>query len=166
MAIVHKRSPFIQDATLSSRAIAQRIPPLEVHETQLLLTQILHQNNLSVQSQSTVSEVTEFLDGYPPSAYFAGTYAAEYGLSALAADTAMLVDFKAKRFNRFVSDLKLTDTEWLIMRYLCSERQLPLEAISVATDQSREATAGAIRNLIDHSLVVVVDEKYSGLIAH
>ena len=111
--------------------------------------------------QHKVAEVAAYLDGYPPAAYFAAAFAADYGLDVLVADTSTLVDFSAKRFTKFVNDLKLTPAEWLVLQYLCSEGLLPFEAISIAANVPRDDLATALRNLIDHSLIVVVHEKYA-----
>ena len=61
---------------------------------------------------------------------------------------------------RFLSGLDLGDLEWLIAKYLAVEQILPIEALTVAFGKSSEETATSLRNLIDHNLVVVVDDKY------
>ena len=107
-----------------------------------------------------VDAISVFLDGYPPAVYFASTYVFEYGLDALIADTGTLVDFKAKRFLRFLTDLRLTDVDWMIAQYLAAEQMLPIEALAIAFAKTAEDIVTALRNLIDHNLVIVVDDKY------
>src|SRR5208282_4253500 len=72
----------------------------------------------------------------------------------------LLGEFKSRTFTRFITDLKLPDSEWLVLRYLASEQIIPLSVIAAALDLTLEDTALHLRNLIDHSLVLVIDDNY------
>ena len=159
LSIVHHRVPILKDYAFQKHTIFQRIPALEQGESRLLLQQLIRRDSLKPKPE-TVEDILLFLDGYPPSFYFAITFSKEYGFDNLVADKSLLVDFKAKRFTKFVNDLKLTNHEWFILQYLCSEEMLPLSAISVAVDLSLEETAKYLRNLIDINLVVVIDDNF------
>lgn len=159
VAIIHRRKPNFIDLAQSEMILYQRITPLEAHETTLLFSQLLKRSRNEILSD-LVEHIGEFLEGYPPAIYFAANYAEEYGLDALAEDTVTLVDFKAKRFLRYLTDIKLEGLDWLIAQYLAAERLMPLEAIASALDHQPDEVARSLRSLIDHNLVVVFDDKY------
>lgn len=160
LAIVHRRSPYIYDLDFHVQLVKQYVTPLSQDETGLLLQQVLRKADLGP-SHTEIEEVSEYVDGYPPAAYFVSSFAKEYGLQTLIADKSVLVDFKAKRFSRFIGNLRLSDLEWGTLRYLASEQLIPLSAIAVALEVSMEEAAVSVRNLIDHSLLIVLDENYA-----
>lgn len=159
LAIVHRRKPQVGNLPFEDSILLQRITPLEPHETRLLLTQLIRRQRSDV-PEAKVTAVADFLSGYPPAIYFAATYVSEYGLDALVADTNTLIDFKAGKFLRFLSELKLRELDWQIARYLAAEQLLPIEGIAIAFDRSSEDIAASLRTLIDCNLVVVFDDKY------
>jgi tetratricopeptide (TPR) repeat protein len=160
IAIVHTRSPLVYDLTSKEKTLLQNVRPLNNGETKLLLNQLFRKMGLKVDTAS-MNEIVPFLDGYPPSVYFATSFAERYGLSTLVADKSLLNDFKARSFTRFINDLNLTDPEWLILQYLAAENTVPLSAVAIAADINDEQVAPLLRNLIDHSLVLSIDEKFS-----
>jgi tetratricopeptide (TPR) repeat protein len=74
------------------------------------------------------------------------------------ADKSLLVDFKVKRFTRFLSDLKLLQPEWDVLAYLASEQVVPLAAIAASLGRDAGDVAQVVRKLIDNSLVIVADD--------
>ena len=159
LGFIHRRKPLTRSLSHSEMLLYQRLQPLEDHETRLLFSQLLRRRRTDVPSEK-VARIAQFLDGYPPAVYFATTYISEYGLDALVADSRTLVDFKAKRFLRFLSELSFSHLDWQIAKYLAAEQTLPIEALSVAFAKSIEEIVTTLRNLIDHNLVVIVDDKY------
>jgi hypothetical protein len=131
LAITHKRVPVVVETALEPHILHQRIPPLEQHEVRLLLGQLLRRAGIPVEP-AAMEEIVDYLDGYAPSAYFAATCAEQYGVSTLVADKALLVDFKSKRFTKYIRDLQLSKLDWDILKYLASEQRLPLPGISFA----------------------------------
>lgn len=154
LACVHRRSPAGDDLFLH-----QRIGPLERHESRVLLQRLFRGTNNSFQGEK-LNEISEFLDGYPPAAYFAATFAKTYGVESLLADKSMLVDFKARRFSRYINDLKLSDVECIVLKYLASEKPMPLAALAAAIGWTIEQTVPILRALIDNSLIVLIGENY------
>ena len=161
LAIVHKRIPRIRElpTTVGVHLFHQKVPPLDRQESRLLLQQLFRKEGVT-SDPDAMDELAEHVDGYPPSAYFTASLAKDYGVSVLCADKGLLGDFKSRAFTRFVADLKLSDDEWLMLRYLASEQIMPLSVIASALDFPSEHTALVLRNLIDHSLVLVIDDKY------
>jgi len=156
LALVHRRVPRIRELPISviPYVMHQRVPPLERQESRLLLQQLFRKEGLR-SDPNAIDELAEHVDGYPPSAYYTASVAKDYGVSALCANKTLLGEFKSRTFTRFITDLKLPDNEWLVLRYLASEQIIPLSVIAVALDFTLEDTALHLRNLIDHSLVLV-----------
>ena len=161
LALIHRRVPRIRELPISVGAyvIHQKVPPLECQESRLLLQQLFRKEGIP-SDPIALDELAEHVDGYPPSAYFTASLAKDYGVSVLCNDKSLLGEFKSRSFIRFVSDLRLSDDEWLVLRYLASEQIVPLSVIASALDFTSESTALLLRNLIDHSLVLVSDDKY------
>jgi hypothetical protein len=160
LAVLHHRAPFVDDLRNRELVLHQRVKSLEINESMLLLQQLCKKMGLEIKSKE-LHEIAEYLDGYPPAVYFTARHIDVYGLAPTLADKSLLTEFKAKSFTRFVSDLKLSDKEWLILRYLASEQFVPLSAIVIVVQLNAEDAVPLLRNLIDHSLVVVVDENFS-----
>lgn len=159
LAMIHRRAPFVADLECNAVILHQRVRSLELHESKLLLQQLCRKMGLTPKAEE-LHEIADYLDGYPPAAYFAARHAQSYGIGTTVADKSLLVEFKAKSFTRFVSDLKLSEKEWLILQYLASEQLVPLSAIAIVVETTTEDTAPLLRNLIDNSLVDVVDENF------
>jgi tetratricopeptide (TPR) repeat protein len=88
-------------------------------------------------------------------------FASRYGFEALLADKSVLVDFKARAFAKLVGALNLSDHCWLILQYLAGEQAVPLAALSAATELTSSELVPLLRDLIDLSLVLVVDDTFA-----
>ncbi len=142
------------------RQALQRIGPLRTPEARLLLQLLLRRAEVAI-SEEALAELTEYLGGYPPAAYFVARQIGTYGVDLTVADKSLLVDFRAKRFTRFLADLRLSELEWAVLRYLASEESIPLAAVAVGLDLDLSLTAAALRALIDNSLVLLADDNFS-----
>ena len=160
IAFIHRRRPAFGEFPMRNEILGQPIPPLALTDTKLLLGQLLKRNGVSA-NKSTVDEIANLIGGFPPAAYYAATYAKLYGIETINADRSILVDFKARNFSRFLSELDLSDSSWLVLQYLSSEVSVPLPAIAIAIEQDIEITASVIRGLIDQSLVLVFGDNFS-----
>jgi tetratricopeptide (TPR) repeat protein len=157
LALVHTRAPQIRLVLYAERVLQQRIDPLRPHESRLLLLQLLRREDVAV-STSELDELSYYIDGYPPAAYFVTRQAKTYGIATTIADKSLLTDFKAKRFTRFLLDLHLHDSEWDVLTYIASEELVPLAAVAVALGRTTDSIAEVIRKLIDNSLLIVADD--------
>ena len=160
LAFVHRRTPYLTPLPFSHEVHVERVQPLEPSETQLLLQQLLRKISVDVDREQ-LRELTAAADGYPPAAYFIASFIEQYGVSALIADKSLLVDFKSGRFTAFLSKLNLSDEQWFVLQYLSWEATLPLVGIAVACNMEQDEAAVILRSLVDHSLVVVVDDRFS-----
>jgi tetratricopeptide (TPR) repeat protein len=160
LAVIHRRTPYLGGGLpFAQYTFHQRVPPLDDSEAKLLLQQLCRRYNLKLDSTSA-NEIVEYLGGHPPSVYFTASFAQTYGIANLIADKSTLVDFKAKIFTRFIADLRLGELDWLVLRYLSSEKTIPLAAISAALEKPADDIALSLRTLIDHCLLVLVDDNY------
>jgi len=160
LAIVHKRWPKLSNLAFEESIFYQKVGPLKEHESRLLLQQLLRKIDQKP-SADVLEDITDYLDGYPPAAYFSASFSKLYGLDCLIADKSLLNDFKAKRFTRFINDLKLSEKEWFVLQYLASEQALPLSAIAVAIESRIEEVVPLIKNLIDYNLILVADSNFT-----
>ena len=98
------------DGELGPKVLRIRVKPLSDKDTGLLLQQLLRQNRTAASAEA-IEEIAPYLGGYPPSAFFCAAFCKEYGVENLRAEKSSLVDFKAKRFSKFVGELELADDE-------------------------------------------------------
>jgi TIR domain. len=159
LALIHQRSPRIKETEFIERSFQQSVPPLDANETRLLIQQLLRRENI-VARDDQVSELIDYLGGYPPAAYLAAMHSKNYGLDILLADKSVLTDFQAKRFTGLINKLNLSDKEWFILRYLSAELIVPLSVVALAADVELADAAIMLRNLIEQSLVIVVNDQY------
>ncbi len=155
VGLIAGRRPDIDEGQLRSlEAIFIRVPPLDISAMKLLLTQSLRRVGIEATSEQ-ITELTQYLDGYPPAATLAISAAREYGLDTLVADKSGLVDFKIRTFAGVLNKLGLDEQDWGILRILSSEPSLPLSALAAASGMGEEAAANHLRKLIDLNVVLV-----------
>lgn len=159
LAIIHRRNPDFTNFPFMENICYQRITSLDHKETGLLVQHLFRKNQLKLTPDQR-AELVNYLDGYPPAAYFSCFCAAEYGIENLIADKSLLVDFKIKRFTKFLSELNFNKNELFVLKYLVLEQYVPLAVLGVVCDISLEEVSKTLRSLINKSLVVVRDDKY------
>src|SRR5271165_1815878 len=160
LAFIHQRTPFTQRLSCASFMFRQSIPPLDANESTVLLQQLLKRMMVKAE-RVQISELCGYLGGYPPAINLAATHSKQYGIDVLMADKSVLIDFQANRFAGLMRQLKLGDKEWFVLRYLSAELAVPFSVIVLAADISQKEAASVLRNLIEHSLVVALDDNYT-----
>lgn len=163
VALIHRRKPIISGLPFRDNLLVQKVEPLKDLESSILLNQLITKYNIKVtkEMRKALIDITPFIGGYPPAAYFAATTIREYGIMYLLQDRHYLVDFKARRFTRFLIDLALSDVEWNVLKYLSSEKIIPLAALSLAARVDGEKTSQILRKLIDLNLVIMIEDNYT-----
>jgi tetratricopeptide (TPR) repeat protein len=151
LALITRRRPHAHE-TLSEQMLAMRVEELQPASSQRLLRQLLTKNRITFEPDE-VAELSEYVAGYPPAAYAAVDLSCQYGFDSLLADKKDLIAFKHRSFQRFLNELKLSDQDWLILRYLAGEGQLTFDVLAIALQMDKRALAGALRSLMDLSLV-------------
>ena len=160
LAFIHRRKPDFSQLRCKSSVLSQKVQPLKLNDTKLLLGQLFKLKGINT-AKNTIHELASIIGGYPPAAQFTATYSKLYGIDTVMADKSILTDFKARNFSRFVTDLDLSQASWVILQYLCFEVAVPLTAISIVLGVDLEATAPIVKSLIDQSLLQVFDDSYA-----
>ena len=155
LGLITRRRPHAGE-TLLEHMLSMRVEALQPVSSQALLRQLLTKKNISFQPDK-VRELSEYVAGYPPAAYAAVYLSQLYSFDILLANKKDLVEFKHKSFQRFLNELDLSDTKWLILHYLAGEGQLTLSVLGVALDMDDEPLAEALQSLMDLSLVQARD---------
>ncbi|MDR3688328.1 MAG: TIR domain-containing protein [Fimbriimonas sp.] len=159
LALIHRRAPYLTPLSLATDVYSERVPPLDKNESRLLVIQLLKRVGANA-SNEQLSELVEAVDGFPPAAYFLASSVEHYGLSAVISDKSLLSDFKARSFSNFLKSIPLTSDHWLLLRYLSGEIAAPLSSLAIACNLGQEVLAPTLRYLVDHSLIVVLDDRY------
>lgn len=119
-------------------------------------------SKLSLRSSITLSpenirDLTDYINGYPPAAYFAVKQASIYSVDALMSDKRKLTQFSQKRFITHVQDHNLTGEDIKVLQVLSNFSPLPLSCILSLYKCEKSQAHDRIYELIDCSLVRVQD---------
>lgn len=104
-----------------------------------------------------ISDLADYINGYPPSALYAAKQASAYGVPALISDKRKLVQFSNKRFISHIKDQNLNESDKSVLRVLSTYSPLPLESILALYDNNISESHDRIYELIDCALVRVID---------
>ncbi len=132
---------------------SMRLGPLATDAVKRLIAQIASSVNLKPTS-SDISEIAEYVNGYPPSAYFAIDQAKEYGIASVLADKHRLVQFRTVPFIKFLKSQVLSERQKSVLFTLARYSPLPLQIIADVHSFSTEELAKEIIALIDRSLIL------------
>ena len=143
---------------VSNRKLPPDVPtlslkPLSEEHTRRLITKIASIAKVKL-TQAQVRELAEYVNGYPPSAYYAIDQAKEYGIHSLLSDKNRLVQFKSATFVKYLNERQLTNEQRAILLVLARYSPIPLQVLADATRQQSDSLIDNIRKLVDHSLVV------------
>lgn len=156
LCIVSTRRPAIE-------IDSQRLDPLSREDVSRLVSRISAARVPAVVlSASQILELADYINGYPPSAYYAVSLAADYGASAVIADKHRLVEFRTGALLRYLRQKPLTGEDKVILALLARYSPLPIEALSSASHLESGVIAARLMNLMDSSLIVLGE---SGLYA-
>ncbi|OOE72071.1 TIR domain-containing protein [Salinivibrio sp. ML290] len=108
-------------------------------------------------SPDNIRDLTDYINGYPPAAYFAVKQASIYSVDALMSDKRKLTQFSQKRFITHVQDHNLTGEDVQVLQVLSNYSPLPLSCILSLYKSERSQAHDRIYELIDCSLVRVQD---------
>jgi len=145
---------------ISSRRIADdNIPNIPVlfldslkdKPTSQLLSKLNEDNNVGL-SRDEITELVTYVNGYPPSAFFAINQARSYGKDLLMSDKSSLIQFSSKKFIGYLKEKLLNNDLSTFLSVLAVFSPLPLQVLS-AINNDDKLTHKILYNLIDNSLV-------------
>jgi len=149
LCLVSSRKP-------TSEIPAQRLDPLLHDDIRRLVARIAASTTPPMVLEAhQISDLADYINGYPPSAYYAVSLASEYGIGPILADKNRLVDFRTRVFIRFLRQRKFVDADRAILSVLARYSAIPLEALHPVVKLDERVVAQRLMTLIDHSLVVV-----------
>ncbi|ADL55263.1 toll/interleukin-1 receptor domain-containing protein [Gallionella capsiferriformans] len=128
-----------------------QLKPLEIDDVKRLIGQISASQSLT---PPQISELAEYVNGYPPSAYYAIELVKAYGINAVLADKHRLVQFKATIFVKYLASRLLTEHQKSILVMLAQYSPIPMQILVDTQNRSPSELAGDIMQLVDHSLVI------------
>lgn len=162
LSIILTRKPQIKESSLHNVIFHKYVTPLGKPDTLLLLKSLCKNPKIKITyDDKELSEINDYMDGYPPACYYVVNQIQNYGISSVVADKSMLSEFKTKTFSKYISSLQLAEIEWSVLQYLATEAQIPLKAISIVLEISLENTSKILKKLIDLSLVHPINDSYS-----
>jgi len=131
--------------------------PLTEDETKRLVSLLANRIGLQMLS-GEISELSEYVAGYPPAAYYAVRLASDYGLDLVLRDKRRLIQFRLSVFLRHLSESRLSDTEQNVLRLLATYSPLPFQVmVEVLHSKVRDLSDILVR-LIDLALVITTEE--------
>ncbi|WP_040851450.1 TIR domain-containing protein [Nitrosospira lacus] len=101
-----------------------------------------------------ISELAEYVNGYPPSAYYAVDQARAYGIDSVLADKHRLVQFRTAVFVKYINSQLMTEEQKSILLTLARYSPLPLQVLADTQGYDAAKLAGDIMILVDRSLIV------------
>lgn len=147
---------LISSRKLASDVPSQKLDSLGHDDIRRLVARIAASKTPpAVLDAHQISELADYINGYPPSAYYAVSLVSDYGIGAVLADKNRLVDFRTGVFIRFLRQRKFTDADRAILSILARYSPIPLEALHPVAKLDERVIAHSLMTLIDHSLVVV-----------
>lgn len=133
-------------------AAVVRIPPLPEREIHRLLQALAARSDIQL-SQGQLKDLGDHASGYPPACYFALRLVKEYGVAAILANAAELVDFRVATFVAYVIKHALSKQENELLRLLANFSPLPLPVIGGHCGIDAEVASSAVVNLINFSMI-------------
>jgi tetratricopeptide (TPR) repeat protein len=143
---------------VSGRRLPATIPslnirPLAEEDSQRLIAKIADAEKV-ILSVPQIREIAEYVNGYPPCAYFAVDQAKAYGVQSVIMDKNRLVQFRTSAFVKFLSEKQLTSEQRSILLVLARYSPVPAQVLAKALTFSDQVLIGNLIALVDHSLVL------------
>lgn len=151
IACITTRRPLVPDWVPAH--VMARVLPLATEDIVRLLVALSTRDGPPLNA-AQAKELSEYINGYPPSAYYAMQLARQNGVPWVLANKAPLVDFRAGAFVPYVSKyLNLSDIQRAILITLARYNPLPLSVLASGTAVDGAAISNALPLLIDAALV-------------
>jgi tetratricopeptide (TPR) repeat protein len=146
MFVVSSRKPPSLFPSLSLR-------PLGADHVKRLVSKIALDRSLALNT-AQIGEIAEYVNGYPPAAYYAIDLVKDYGIEIVLADKNRLVQFRMAVFIKYLKDKSLSPAQKSILLVLARYSPLPLQVIAETLKLDASSIASEVMGLIDHSLIV------------
>ncbi len=137
------------------------VEPLNKKSIGQILSKLANDHYNITMEKSQIDDISDYINGYPPSAYYAAKESSIYGVASLISDKRKLTQFSKKKFISLIKDQNLSNDDKTILKLLSSYSPLPLEAlIALYNNLDTSIIHDKIYELIDSSLIRVVEGQY------
>lgn len=132
---------------------SMNLRPLAEDDTQRLIAKIGDAEGVSL-TPSQIREIAEYVNGYPPCAYYAVDQAKTYGVQSVIMDKNRLVQFRTSAFVKFLKERQLTREQRSILLLLARYSPAPAQVLGKSLALDEKSLIENLVALVDHSLVV------------
>lgn len=136
-----------------------RVDPLPSSDIKRLLNVVAQSIRLDL-SASQLSELSDYIRGYPPSVNYAVRMAKDYGLDIVLADKSRLVAFRTSVFIEHIQKIGLSLPQQNILKLLTTYSPLPLRVIGDVLKTTAEDLSDAMLWLMDRALITIDEYGY------
>jgi len=147
--ITHRKPQRSQDLAVPTIQLA----PLGEADTKRLVKRLFNIREIDLTPED-LSEIAEYIAGYPPSAYFAAQQAKDYGVDLVVSHKQRLVEFRTGVFLKHIEALDLETLEGSVLQLLAAFSPLALPVIIHALEITLDQADEVLTRLIDLSLVI------------
>lgn len=144
---------FVSNRRPPSEIPSMNLRPLAEEDTQRLIAKIADFEKV-VLSAGQIREIAEYVNGYPPCAYYAIDQAKVYGVQSVIMDKNRLVQFRTLAFVKFLKEKQLTREQRSILLVLARYSPVPAQVLSKSLALDETSLIHNLIALVDHSLVV------------
>lgn len=130
-----------------------RINPLGSTDTRRLLKILSEKEKVTI-SPDNLRDISEYVAGYPPSAYYAINQAKDYGQDLLVKHKQKLVEFRTNVFIKHMNSLNLETDDGASLQLLAIFSPLPFQVIQACLQGDIENVDRLMMKLIDLSLII------------
>lgn len=143
---------FVSSRKPPSTIPSMNLRPLAEEDTQRLIAKIAGVEIALTAGQ--IREIAEYVNGYPPCAYYAIDQAKTYGVQSVIMDKNRLVQFRTSAFVKFLKEKQLTKEQRSILLLLARYSPVPAQVLAKSLALDEKSLIENLVALVDHSLVV------------
>lgn len=153
LALISRRLPKLVERGSGQDFPCVRVNPLRRMEVERLLTLLAQRKSVTV-DHKRLSDLAEYVHGFPPAAYYALELVKRFGVDQVLADKRRLVEFTSSYFLRtLITDPNLTDDRKRILSLLAVYSPLPLQVIGLSLRLDVEKLALEMQYLLECAFV-------------
>jgi hypothetical protein len=134
-----------------------KLDPLGIEQTKRLIAFNAKKLNLNIDA-SIIAEIADYVQGYPPAAYYAIFQAKNYGMEIVISDKHNLVKFRANAFLRHITKLNLDIDMQAILKILAIYSPLTTSIMANVIEKDINQINSIIIKLIDMSLIIITED--------
>lgn len=132
---------------------SMNLRPLMEEDTQRLIAKIADVEKVILKA-GEIREIAEYVNGYPPCAYYAVDQAKAYGVQSVIMDKNRLVQFRTTAFVKLLNEKQLSKEQRSLLLVLARYSPVPAQVLAKSLALDEKSLIDNLVVLVDHSLVV------------